>query len=620
MSGAPDASVGGMVFGQTLATSPITADELDTVIQNRTTPLNEYWGAAFTSAAEHTVPGAYYQAMQVPQDDLGAAISPLQEPPAGSEVVTTGYTKFGPNRYLRSDVPVMTEEDWKASPDYRAAIPFDGRMTEARAKAKAEIYDADQYRAWLRQNRPWGIGTVAAATTATLAGGAIDLSNYIPLFGPAFRAANMTRAAAIMARAGIGALDAGLVTAITEPYIASSRRQFGEDTSFADQILDIALGAATGGIAGSVHGAFERIHLDRLDDTHPAKVQARLQTLGEAADALARDEPLDIGPSFRRSLLSGSTLSRGDVPPADGFRFGDEAAPVVSPADRAVADWQSRVESVAREAEPDAWARRDELLDQQDTLRSQLEAAAPVDTRSAIDDQINYARGQYFDAAHKDKPRYQRALNALYAEQARQSHGVLVRDDTPQQAAIRQQLQAVDTQLRDIAPTVAASLRKGEAVHARPEIPAEARAAAPSGTPVENFGAPVEPTVSPFDQAIADTADLPRVTRTVQRASLDTVARDRPGTPQATLDTANAAVGKPQTFATDAGAREIAAEHGINPETGDFEEMGDIKRLADAEQLNAEETKALKESDATVKRAADYAKAYQAAASCLGRT
>lgn len=610
MSGAPDT---GMVFGQTQAVSPITPDELDAVVANRTTPLNEYWGAVFQSTAEHTLPGAYYQQMQVPDDDLGALVYPGEAPPPGADVVTLGGTKYGALRYQRSDVPVMSEEDYKTSPDYRAAIPFDSRMTDARAKAKAEVYDADQYRAWLRQNRPWGVGTVAAGVTATLAGGAIDPTNYIPLFGPAFRAANMTRTAAIMARAGLGALDAGIATAVTEPFIASSRRQFGEDMSYADQILDIALGAATGAIAGSVHGAFERIHLDRLDDVHPAKVAARLQTLGEAADAIANDRPLDIGSPYRRSLLSGTVLgSSPELVPGQDFWFGDETAPIVSPADRAVADWQGRVESVAREAEPTAWAKRDELLDQQDALRSQLEAAAPSDTRDALDDQINYARGQYFDAAHKDKPRYQRALNALYAERDRQSHGVLVREDTPQQAAIRQQLQAVDAQLRDIAPTVAASLRKGEAVHARPEIPAEARAEAPTG-------APVEPTTSPFDQAIADTADLPRTTRTVQRAALDTVVQDRPGTPQATLDTANAAVGKPQTFATDSGAREIATEHGINPETGDFEEMGDIKRLADTEQLNAEETKALKESDATLKRADDYAKAYQAAATCLGR-
>lgn len=81
-----------------------------------------------------------------------------------------------------------------------------------------------------------------------------------------------------------------------------------------------------------------------------------------------------------------------------------------------------------------------------------------------------------------------------------------------------------------------------------------------------------------FDQAMADTAALPR---TVSRAAktLGTVAQEKLGTPQAILDQANTAVGKPQSY-TDAGVREIAAEYGINLDTGDFEEMAGIERLA----------------------------------------
>lgn len=604
MNALPSPPDTGMVFGQSQAVSPITPDELDVVIQNRLTPLNEYWGAVFKDSAASTLPGAYYRNMQVPQDDITAPVYPGEAAPEGADIVTLGGGKYGLNRYVRSDVPVLSPEDYKASPYFRPGIPNDGRMTEARAQAKAEVYDADQYRAWLRQNRPWGVGTVAAGVTATLAGSAIDPVNYIPLFGQAFRVANATRLAAVMTRAGLGALDAGILTAAEEPFIASSRRQFGDDVSFADQILDIAAGAALGGIGGAFHGSLERI-----DRFHPAAVQPRLQALGEAADALAGDRPLDVAGTYQRSLLTSTALAR------PGFEFsgrlGEEAAPIVSPADVAVSAWQNRVESAAREVEPDAWKQRDTLLDQQDALRQQLEAAVPQDTISEIDAKINYARGQYYDAPYKDKPRYQKALNDLYAERDRQSHGSLLNEDTPQQSALRQQLQAVDTQLRDIAPTISASLKKGEAVHPRPEIPAgEPRAAAASVR-----GLPAEP--SAFDRAMTETATIRDRAPSLAK-SVGSVLSDEPLTHPAVLAAADAKVGKPDTF-TDAGSQAIAKERGVNPETGDFEEMVDVNALAESGQLAADETKALKEHDATIKRADDYAKAYQAAATCVGR-
>ena len=257
-------------------------------------PVSEYFGAVTYDAFERSLPGAMYQSMLVPEDDRVSA-----NPYGG---------RFAAKAWKPSGIPIMTEDQWKSSPWYREGIPYDGRMTEARAAAKAEVYDGDQYRARLRQNRAWGIGTVAALIAGSVIGSAPDPVNYIPVFGSAFKVANATRIGAVMTRAGLGALDAGVLTAAEEPLIASSRRQFGEDVRFADQITDIALGALTGGIGGAVHGGFER-----LGDRHPEHVATALQTLGEAADAVANDRPIDVEPAFLQAQTTRERLASTTV-------------------------------------------------------------------------------------------------------------------------------------------------------------------------------------------------------------------------------------------------------------------------------------------------------------------
>ena len=284
-----------MIFGQVQGVPAIIAAELDTAIRDGETPLGEYFGAVTYDAFEHSLPGAMYQSTLVPEDDR------ISANPYGG--------RFAAMAWKPSGVPILTEDQWKSSPWYREGIPYDGRITQARAEAKAEIYDGDQYRARLRQNRVWGVGTVAALVAGSVIGSAPDPVNYIPVFGSAFKVANATRIGAMMTRAGVGTLDAGLLTSVEEPLIASSRRQFGEDVSFADQLTDIALGALTGGIGGAIHGGFER-----LGDRHPEHVSTALQTLGEAADAVANDRPIDVADSYRQSVLFPAGLG----PTSDG--------------------------------------------------------------------------------------------------------------------------------------------------------------------------------------------------------------------------------------------------------------------------------------------------------------
>jgi hypothetical protein len=275
----------------------------------------------------------------------------------------------------------------------------------------------------------------------------------------------------------------------------------------------------------------------------------------------------------------------------------------ITPVETVTRDWEAKVSEAARAKAPEAWSKRDLLLDQQAKLRQSLEAELG-DPRAAISDidaKISYARDQLFNAPYGKRKTYQAALNDLYRQRDTAGRPILLGQEPARAADIRRQLQAVDYQLRDVAPEISASLRHGESVVPKPAAPEPFRLP-------EDISGP-----TPFDRAMQETGDQKRIART-----LDTVAPEALKTAPEILAKADQAIGKPQTF-SEAGTKEQAADHGINPESGEFEELADLKRLADSEQLTKAETEALKEADATVKRTEVYAKAFKAAAMCMGR-
>jgi hypothetical protein len=632
-----------LVFGQQPTASPITPAELDQLIETRPTPLGEYFDAMASDAFEHSLPGAMLAEIQLPDDDLTGRRDPeavaafvaknRRYPMAYDEIMSV---------MERTDVPAMSEQDWKASEWHREGISFDGRMTEARAKAKAEVFDEDQYRAWQRQNRPWGVATVGAAVLGSIIGSAPDPTNYIPVFSQAFRAANATRIGAIMARAGLGAADAAIMTAATEPIIASSRRQFGEDISFADQVMDIALGALVGGIGGGIHGRFERLP-ESLADRHPENVTNALQALGEAADALANDRPMDVGAAVLRAqttrerLASTTTLTpvvsaferHADLAPEpaawrsvglDDFRVRNDQSidlGVIAPADaqrlnvpagpiRLTKGWDEPAGRTGSGLVHISERHRDQILGFKDA------SGKPV--YASVDEFVNDVVSTYTHIGHADAGRL---LVAKMIPGLKERIAVVELDP-------RQHLTDIEaTQLGKTGDlpqgdfyTVRTgglrnpgwTMRRGREVLPRetPEPVVSRGPSAPGARGSEgNIGIPTPGR----NIAIRDFEALP---------VNDSVAPEMPKSAPEALAKADVAIGKPQKF-TDAGVKEQAADHGINPESGEFDELADLKRLQASGQLTKAEADALKEADATVKRTDDYAKAFQAAASCMTR-
>ena len=586
-----------MIFGQSWDFDPAPADDIAALITNRPTPLGEYTGAVTRQSFRSSIPGVVAGEIQVPDDD---------------RIASTQF-RSGVTRYTRTDVPLMSEEEWKASEDYREGIPFDGRMTKARAKAKAEIYDADRYDSWLRQNRPWGVGTVAAAIAGSIAGAAPDPTNYIPVFGPAFRIANASRGATILARAGVGAAENMAITAMQAPLIAESRRQFGDDVFFADQIMDIALAGLFGAGVGAIAGRFER-----LPDRAPNRVSTALQTLGEAAEALANDRPLNIMGAYRTALMHGTSLGRTpDLPEAVGMQrsgapAGTSAGPVLDPdlgnVSRAsglnAPSFSGALEIPVKRPNGETAVYPSDLTGFKSEI-SKLTKAAEREGRALELRDLPDGRKELVETSKVEWtdqfPDEQSARNNLNRMTPDERKGVDIVPVTTQargkgfaliKGATKQQVEAIRAN-----PALAERIRTDTAA---PEAPAvrgpEAR---------ETFG-----------QAIAATAPDLRTKATAPR-SISSIAPDTSVTTPDRIAQADQSVGKPQTF-TDAGAKEQAAEHGID-ESGNFEEMADIQRLDQSGQLTAEEKAILAEADETVKRTEDYAKAYQAAASCMAR-
>jgi adenylate kinase family enzyme len=592
-----------MIFGQTQQGSRITPYELAQRIEYRETPWYDYWPATIKDGFWQSLPGAMVREVQLPDDDLTGRVD--REAQAAFVAKHKRYPMMK-DEYLsvmeRSEVAVMSREDWEASPHFRKDIPFDDRMTEARAKFKAEVYDADQYRAGLRQNRPWGVGTVAMGITGSLLGSAPDPTNYIPVFGAAFKAANATRIGLMTTRTGLGALNASVLTAATEPIIASSRRQFGDDMSFADMVMDVALGAVIGGIAGGLHGRLERIP-DSIAERHPAHVSAALRTLGEAADAVAHDRPLDIGPALQHAQTTRERLSSTTtlMPAANHFELRAELATgidawkktpegvfrarvdgsidlgFVSPSDAARLNVPAGPIRLIPGWDDPANKDGSGLFHVEERHRDQIRKAKGPDGKSlfnSVDEFIADTVANYTDIGPGHSARRLLVTKVLPGESTHEYLAIIElepRQHMPDD--LISDLEAQGLMPRGTFYSVrTAGLRRSGWARDRGSLPREAPGPADPLKYPKDPGERGEPNIGAF----VSSGNI-RL-RDFVRLDIDgSVAADSPKTSQATLVEADAGLGKPRSF-TDAGLKEQLADHGIDPEPGAFEALEEAKR------------------------------------------
>lgn len=195
------------------------------------------------------------------------------------------------------DAPSMSEDAYKASAYYRDDVPWDSAMTEDRAAALAESYDARKVREFYASKRP------ITAFLGNLAGQATDPINYVPIAGPAVRAAATARLGRVAGMAATSAIDAAANTAVFGIATAKQRARYGDDTSWQTTVSQIATAALIGSAFGALGGALEgrraassRSVIEERLATLKTTQEARI-ALNEGIDALARGEEVRLSPN-----------------------------------------------------------------------------------------------------------------------------------------------------------------------------------------------------------------------------------------------------------------------------------------------------------------------------------
>lgn len=264
---------------------------LSTALENARPSLGQFLGANAAEGFWQTIAGQGAAQGRVRQAEIGAPAEELVE---------------------------LDEAAWRASPSFREEIPFRPGITAAGARALAEVYDENRSRRALIQQRDAGIGEIALGFGAGIVGSLPTPENFVPFAGPAMRAAQAQRysrqlralaeaaqrgmggglGARALAGAGMGALDGFLGSLATLPLVNASRDDFGDDVTWSDMLLDLALGTAAGGVLGSglaaalgrrqaAPGAFGGTET-------PARQETALRGLVAAADGMAQADAVDV--------------------------------------------------------------------------------------------------------------------------------------------------------------------------------------------------------------------------------------------------------------------------------------------------------------------------------------
>jgi hypothetical protein len=270
--------------GPTISDTLTANDLITSALDQPMSKLSTFWETGTQAALDSPI--------------LGTAITEMRLPPRyvdpNSPVLADRI------QALNNDGEPITEDEFKASENYRTAVPFDKGMTRERQAALAEMEDIRQARAFYASKRP------VTALVGTLAGSALDPINYVPFLGPASRAASVARFGRVAGTALVSSADAAINTAVASAATASTRALYGQDTSFDTIVSDVAVAALIGGAFGAVAGSFgRRADLRQAAALEEAKqrlatlrrTQESRMVLNDAVQSLAIDGEVRLSPA-----------------------------------------------------------------------------------------------------------------------------------------------------------------------------------------------------------------------------------------------------------------------------------------------------------------------------------
>jgi hypothetical protein len=500
---------------------------------------------------------------------------------------------------INPDQPAMAEDEWRKSPYFRPTIKWDASMTQARAEALAEWDDAKQTRQFYAAKRP------ISAFIGNLAGQALDPINYIPIAGPAVKAAAVARMGRIAGSALTGAVDAAANTAIFGLATAPVRGTWGDDVSWQATVSEIATAALIGSAFGGVSGALEARTATRAD----AEAQTRLSTLkttqearialNEAIDAVIRGNDIQLSPNSidpiervtrgaeeiskeRPVVLSGSRPQAGNLveDTVGELSIGTPEAGQGAPARTNIAQNIPVANPVTSEQA------RAALVAAGYDLKSLAESGADVPAimrAASLEDGSRAVQVQEIAAVKR------RIAELTSAKAVQNVYGPGLR---------RTDKAAADARVYDngFGEAMTREERRAELVSEKAKL-AEMEAAERTGVVVPRI----------LDQVQFFRNDRAPI---LSQREIDTMgSRIEPRTLGA--NEAEARITKPED------ARAIAEQHRVNPETADFPEVADIDQLRAEGRLTAEDEAVLQEAQDTFDNAAAYGEALNSVVRCL---
>jgi hypothetical protein len=486
----------------------------------------------------------------------------------------------------RADMGALDADAYKASAWFRDDVPWDAGMTEARAAALATMYDAKRVREFYAQKRP------ISAFFGNLAGQAVDPINYIPIAGPAVKAAALARFGKVGGVAAASSLDAAANTAVFGIGTAGERAKFGDDVSWETTVSQIATAALIGGAFGTIVGAVGR----RRDARLVAETEQSLSTLrttqearialNEGIDAIVRGEDVRLSPNATDPMA----------------RVAEQINPTRSPDLFAPLERQDlyRSTAVGRVIDNRAahiadfeTAMRGEVLATDPDLAARFRAAeekfnAAQDKVAAIEEQLA-ARKQSDAVALIDQPSAERvrAIEAELAKKpsARRAAELESERDTIVESLGPDQVASAESDFR-IKPQKQAKQARSALAAARQEFSKVRREA----------------------DAIASKLDA--VSSLRNRSSIDTsTARPEP-VPEG-IKKAEAAIAKSDD------SKALATQYRVDPETGAFQEEADIKQLAAEGRFTGQDAETMAQAQADFETGAAYAEALKSVAGCM---
>ena len=314
----------------------------------RSPDWGEYMGASVAEGFERSTTGALFDHQRV--IDAEDKAYGLMAPAARQAAIEHTGGQYDP--WDQGAVPTfIAKEDWNEKhPLYRKGVEWREGFTPERARIYAEDHDKREYRNMLLQQGKASYGFLGGSVPGFFAGvlGSLpDPVNLVP-FG---RAAGAGKG--FWAGAKSGVLDGALGAAMTDAFVLPDLKSRGADVGVADFALDVAFGAAIGGLLGEAGGwlgaksearAAERERARRAALTEETALTAleHDRTHGSFADA-GRDRFLDRAgetpglPASTPAHIPESPLARNEV--TDAYRqriHGDDRQTLLRAADHAV--------------------------------------------------------------------------------------------------------------------------------------------------------------------------------------------------------------------------------------------------------------------------------------------